>query len=202
MNFLLGEKIEMRQQFDTDGNVIPVTVMRAGPCTVRQVKMAEKDGTNAVQVGFGQRKKQSKASQGHLKDLSSFATLREFRVKNPSEYQRGKVLTVELFTVGEKVLVRSKSKGKGFQGVVKRHGFHGSPATHGHKDQLRMPGSIGATDKQNVMKGMRMAGRMGATQVTVRNLKVISVDPEKHLLTVNGSIPGARHTTVIIESIS
>ncbi|MFC1687785.1 50S ribosomal protein L3 [Patescibacteria group bacterium] len=202
MTYLIGEKIEMQQQFDKNGNSIPVTVLRVGPCAVTQVKVADKDGVNAIQVGFGKKKKPSKPLAGHLKGIDGFAVLKEFQVDDPSKFKRGQVLTVEDFKEGEKVSIRGTSKGKGFQGVVKRHGFHGSPASHGHKDQLRMPGSIGATDMAKVMKGMRMAGRMGGQNATSQNISVITVNAKENLLHVKGAVPGARHSIVSIESVS
>lgn len=202
MSFLIAKKIEMTQQFGDDGVVTPMTVLQVDSCVVTQVKTKEKDGINAVQVGLGVTKKQSKPRQGHLKDLPSVRHLREFPVSDPSTYSRGQVLTVETFAAGQKVKATGVSKGRGFQGVVKRHKFKGSPATHGHKDQLRMPGSIGAGGVQRVIKGMRMAGRMGGERVTVRNLTIVSVDPEKKLIYVKGAVPGPRNSTISLQSIS
>ncbi len=191
----------MTQAFSDDGTATPMTVLHAGPCFVTQVKTKGKDGVDAVQLGFEETKRLSKPQKGHLKDLSTLKYLREFSVTDPVKFSRGQALTVESFTAGEKVKVTGFSKGQGFQGVVKRHGFHGSPATHGHKDQLRMPGSIGAGGVQRVIKGMRMAGRMGHERVTTRNLTVVSVDPQKHLLYVKGAVPGARNAVISIQSI-
>ena len=187
----------MTQQFLEDGRVAPVTVVKAGPCTVTQVK-SDKDGYTAVQVGFDKKRVINKPLAGHLKDLSNFRYLREFRVADQADFARGKVFDVTSFVVGDKLKVTSISKGKGFQGVVKRHGFHGSPASHGHKDQLRMPGSIGATDAARVFKGTRMAGHMGADTVTVSNLELIEVDVEKGLLYIKGAVPGHRNSLVKI----
>ena len=182
MKFILGQKLEMSQVYKEDGNVVPVTLVQAGPCTVVKVKKEEdKDGYDSVQVGYGTKKKLNKALAGQLKGLENFRFIKEFRTKEEG-LERGKKITVEVFEPGDVVHVSGISKGKGFQGVVKRHGFHGSPATHGHKDQLRMPGSIGATDAARVFKGRRMPGQMGNQQATIRNLEIVEVDKEKNPL--------------------
>lgn len=201
MAVIIGTKIEMRQKFSDDGTVVPVTVVQAGPCTVTQVKTKAKDGVDAIQLGFRTIKKASKPLKGHLHGLSTFRTLKEFRVIDPSQYQRGQVLTAETFPVGAKVAVVGTTKGQGFQGVVKRHGFHGSPASHGHKDQLRMPGSIGSTGPQRVLKGRRMAGHMGNERATIRNLVVVEVNPKENLILLKGAVPGARNGTLSIRTI-
>lgn len=183
----------MTQVFTEAGEAVPVTVIQAGPCRVTQVKNADTDGYDAIQIGYGSKRSLTKSLLGHMRDLPAYRWLREFRLDESSaEVERGKEIGVEIFTVGEKVKVVGESKGKGFQGVVRRHGFHGSPASHGHKDQLRMPGSIGATDAARVFKGTKMAGRMGGAQVTVANLEVVKVDPEHNLLYVRGAVPGPR----------
>ena len=187
----------MTQKFLEDGRVAPVTVVQAGPCTVTQVK-GEKDGYSAVQIGFGLKKKVNKPMTGHLKGLDNFRYLREFRLENADNMTRGKMFDVSSFKTGDILTVTATSKGKGFQGVVKRHGFHGSPASHGHKDQLRMPGSIGATDAARVFKGTRMGGRMGGDTVTVSNLELIDIDQEKGLLYIKGAVPGARNALVSV----
>jgi large subunit ribosomal protein L3 len=197
VKFILGKKLNMTQKFLEDGKVAPATVVQAGPCTITQVK-GEKDGYSAVQIGFGLKKKINKPLTGHLKDLDNFRYLREFRVDNADNMTRGKVFDVSSFKVGDALTVTATSKGKGFQGVVKRHGFHGSPASHGHKDQLRMPGSIGATDAARVFKGTRMGGRMGGDTVTVSNLELVEVDQEKGLLYIKGAVPGARNALVSV----
>ena len=200
--FILGKKLNMTQKFTEDGLLMPVTVVSAGPCTVVQVK-GEKDGYKAVQVGYGKKKKINKPLAGHLKDLplgSNFSCLKEFRVENIDAYARGKVFDVSTFKVGDILKIKAVSKGKGFQGVVKRHGFHGSPATHGHKDQLRMPGSIGSTDPARVFKGTRMGGRMGGDTVTVKNLELIEVDLANNILYIKGAVPGARGSLVEISA--
>jgi large subunit ribosomal protein L3 len=197
--FILGKKLKMTQIFQEDGRVVPVTVIKAGPCLVTQVKTEEKDGYEAVQIGFGQRRKLSKALSGHLKGLGNFRYLREFRFKiQNSKFQKpelkvGDKIDVGIFQPGDKVQVSGTSKGKGFQGVVKRWGFKGGPASHGHKDQLRMPGSIGATDPARVFKGKKMAGRMGGERVTVKGLEVVEVDKDKGLLMIKGAVPGGRN---------
>lgn len=197
MKYILGRKIEMTQTWTDDGRVIPVTVIEAGPCTVTQIKDSKKDGYRAVQLGFGVKKKLTKPMRGHLKDLPQFRWLREGEI-SVEGIKRGDMINADVFSPGDKVKVIGTSKGKGFQGVVKRHGFHGSPASHGHKDQLRMPGSIGAGGVQHVFKGTRMAGRMGGERVTVSNLEIIEVNKDKNQLTIKGAIPGARNSLVIV----
>lgn len=201
MKFILGTKIGMTQVFRVDGAVTPVTRVQAGPCVITQVKTMEKDGAKAVQIGFGTQKmfRLNKAEQGHLKGLSTVRYLRDCRTDESNDsLNRGDVFTVKNFVPGEKVQVTGTSKGKGFQGVVKRHGFAGGPASHGHKDNLRMPGSIGAGGVQRVFKGMRMAGHMGDDRVTVKNLEVVEVDLEKNEILIKGAIPGARGGLILI----
>lgn len=190
----------MSQVFRDDGNVIPVTIVKASRNIVTQIKNKEQDGYFAIQVGFDAVKKINKSKAGHLKDLSSIRTIREFRVdeKEAANFERGGEIAVDAFVVGDKVRVTGFSKGKGFQGVVKRHGFHGSPKTHGHKDQERMPGSIGATDPGRVFKGIRMGGHTGDAKITVTNLEVIDIDSEKDLIYIKGALPGARNSLVYI----
>ena len=198
--FILGRKLNMTQKFQEDGRVVPVTVVEAGPCTVVQVKNNDKDGYNAVQVGYATKNKKgiNKPLAGHLKKLDSFRYLKEFRLDNVENFERSKVFDVTSFAVGDNLKVTATSKGKGFQGVVKRHGFHGSPASHGHKDQLRMPGSIGATDAARVFKGTRMGGHMGVDTVTVTNLELVEVDAENGILYIKGAVPGHRNSLVSI----
>lgn len=197
---ILGKKIAMSQTWTDKGRVVPVTLLEAGPCVVTQIRTQEKDGYTAVQMGFGLKKsgRTSKAMKGHLKDLPTVRFVREFRGAFGEEMAKGKSVDVSIFNPGDVVKITGVSKGKGFQGVVKRHGFHGHPATHGHKDQLRMPGAIGAGGLQHVRKGMRMGGRMGGEQVTVRNLQVVSIDKEKNQLVLKGAVPGARNSLVMI----
>ncbi len=179
----------MSQIFSEDRKVAPVTLIEAGPCVITQIKTEEKDGYQAVQVGFGEKKKINKPLMGHLKDLGKFRYLREVRdVKE--DIKVGDKIDAAVFEEGDKVKVIGISKGKGFQGVMKRHGFHGSPATHGHKHDHRAPGSIGSAFPEHVLKGKKMAGRMGSDQVTVKGLKVIKIDKENNLLAVKGAVPG------------
>ena len=205
MKFIIGKKLNMTQVFKEDGVVVPVTRVQAGPCVVTQVKTKEKEGVDAVQVGFGTQKtfRLTNPLKGHLKDIKmednanlTARHLHDFRSDN--ELKRGDVFGVDIFEVGEKVEVTGTSKGKGFQGVVKRHGFHGSPASHGHKDQLRMPGSIGATDAARVFKGTRMGGHTGDEQVTVKNLEVVEIDEKNNEILIKGALPGARNGLVYI----
>jgi large subunit ribosomal protein L3 len=200
MKFILAKKLEMTQVIRPDGTVVPVTLVQAGPCVVTQVKTAEKDGVSAVQVGFSPVKSLNKPEAGHLKDLPQMSELRDFRVENP-EMKRGDAIEASVFQPGDMVNVTGVSKGKGFQGVVKRHGFHGHPTSHGHKDQARMPGSIGAGGPQHVFKGRRMAGHMGHAQTTVQKLQVVEVR-DGGILAIKGAVPGARHTVLEIVSAS
>ncbi len=202
MKFILGRKIRMTQIFLPDGQMVPVTEVQAGPCFVTQVKEKAKDGVNAVQVGFEiTEKKLNKPELGHLgADLPRLRVLREFNLVSDQSgsWKRGDKLTVENFKLGDLISVSGVSKGKGFQGVVKRHHFHGHPTTHGTKDAVRMPGSIGAGGVQRVFKGMRMAGHMGSDQVTVKNLEIVGVDAEKNILQIKGALPGGRGALVVI----
>ncbi|MFA6042113.1 MAG: 50S ribosomal protein L3 [Patescibacteria group bacterium] len=198
MSFILAKKIGMSQRFADNGDVVPVTLLEAGPCVVTQVKTQEKDGYTAIQLGFGKAKHMSKARTGHLKDLAPSQWLREFWVEDAKGLDRGTKVDASVFTPGDTVEVSGTSKGKGFQGVVRRHHFRGGPASHGHKDNLRAPGSIGATFPQHVMKGLRMAGRMGGEKTTVKHLKVVEVLADKNLLAISGAIPGSRGSLVLI----
>ncbi len=199
MKFILATKLEMTQVHRPDGTVVPVTLVQAGPCVVTQVKTTETDGVAAVQLGFLPKKTLNKPEAGHLKDLPQMSELHDFRVEAGSELKRGDAVEASVFQPGDLVHVTGVSKGKGFQGVVKRHGFHGHPTTHGHKDQTRMPGSIGAGGPQHVFKGRRMAGRMGNAQVTVQKLQVVEVR-DGGILAIKGAVPGARHTVLEIVS--
>lgn len=203
MKFILGKKLGMMQIFEPETKVaIPVTLVEAGPVVVTQVKTREKDGYSAVQVGFGEKKRLTKPLRFHLKGLGNLRYLREFRVDPDKEtqFKRGDKITVEVFNKGEKVVVSGLSKGRGFAGVVKRHGFHGGPKTHGQKHSLRRPGSIGATTPQRVIKGTRMAGHFGAQRVTLKGLQIVDLDPEKNLLFIKGAIPGAFGSLVEIRT--
>ena len=200
---LIGKKIGMTQIFDDNGLAIPVTVIEAGPCYVTQVRLPEKDGYSAVQLGFGESKpKRLTGGQlGHLKrnNLAPLKFLREFRVKNP-DVQEGDQVTVAVFAVGEKVDVVGTSKGKGFAGGVKRYHFRGGPRTHGASDRERAPGSRGAgTTPGRVYKGSRGPGHMGNDRVTAQSLKVVMVDTERNLIGVTGSVPGARGGLVLVQ---
>lgn len=197
MKFILGKKIEMSQIFKDDGTVIPVTLVQAGPCVVTDIRDEKKNGYTAVQIGYGTAKHVKKPQQPRAKDFGPVAMTREFRV-NETELKQGDKINVSIFEEGDKIDVVGESKGRGFQGVVKRHGFHGSPASHGHKDQLRMPGSIGAQGPQRVLKGKRMGGRMGGERVTVKNLEVVAIDPKNNVLAIKGAVPGARNSMLMI----
>lgn len=196
--FILGQKIGMSQIFDKEGEVIPVSVIEAGPCVVIQIKSSENDGYQAVQIGFGTRKKISKPLAGHLKNLGKFRHLREF--KGVADLKVGDKIGVGIFQEGDRVKVSGVSKGKGFQGVVKRHGFSGGMASHGNKDRLRAPGSIGTSFPEHVRKGRRMAGRMGFDRVSVKDVKIVKVDQENNILAVKGAVPGRRGTLLEISS--
>ncbi len=200
---LIGKKIGMTRIFNEAGVQIPVTVIEAGPCPVVQVKSDETDGYSAVQLGFGAQKakRASKAEVGHAAKAGLEAAprlMREFALENGEQYEVGQELTVEQFEAGDRVKVTGRSKGRGFQGVVKRHGFAGRPASHGHS-QSRTPGSMGpGTDPSRVIKGKKLPGRMGGTRATIRNLQVVRVDGERNLLFVKGGVPGARNGYVLI----
>ncbi len=200
MKFIIGQKIGMTQVFMPNGDVVPVTRVKAGPCQITQIKDGVKDNSKAVQIGFGAAKefRLSQPEKGHLKNLETISHLRDFITDQTDNIARGDFITVEAFVPGDKVEVEGESKGKGFAGVVKRHHFHGGPASHGHKDNLRMPGSIGAGGVQRVFKGMRMGGRMGGEQVTVKNLQIVEVHPETNELYVKGAVPGGRNGILMI----
>ena len=203
MKALLGTKVGMTQILHEDGVAIPVTLIQAGPCTVTQVKTADKDGVNAVQIGYGTGKNLSNAVTGHVK--ASGVTpkhIREFRVSEHSEDLKvGSQFDVTVFEVGEHVDITGTSKGKGFAGNVKRHNFKTSKSTHGGKGYIRKPGSIGSMYPQKVFKGKRMAGQMGAERVTVKNLAIALIDKENNLIGVKGAIPGPRRGLVMIGEV-
>lgn len=215
MKFILGTKVGMSRVFDETGNVVPVTLMHAGPVTVTALRTRERDGYEAVQVGFGTQKAErlSRAVRGHLKGLENFRWLREFRqiAKGKSQivgeteralgdlrFALGQTMDVSVFTVGDVVKVSGVSKGKGFAGVVKRHGFKGGPRSHGQKHSEREPGSIATGRIQTIRKGKRMAGRMGGERVTVSGLKIVGVDIENNMILVEGAVPGNRGALVEI----
>ena len=194
----LGKKIGMTHIFDESGNVMPVTVIEAGPCTVTQIKTTETDGYNAVQIGFGKAKHLNKAITGHLKGLS-VKHLKEVRADDNEEHSVGDEITVDIFAVGELVDVIGTSKGKGFAGTMKRHGFGGGPRTHGQSDRARAPGSIGGgTTPGRVYKGQKMSGHMGAERTTVKSLRVVKIDTERNLLWLKGAVPGSPNGLVTI----
>ncbi|MBM3933683.1 MAG: 50S ribosomal protein L3 [SAR202 cluster bacterium] len=197
---LIGKKIGMTQMFLEDGAVVAVTAIQIGPCTVTQVKTPDKDGYGAVQIGFDEAKKLSKPAKGHLKPVGkNFRHLGELRTEDPSQYQVGQEIKVDIFEAGDQVDAIGLIKGRGYQGVVRRHGFHGGPRTHGQSDRQRHPGSIGSgTWPGHVIKGLRMAGHMGDSKHTVKNMYVISVDNERNLLFVRGGVPGATNSIVRI----
>jgi large subunit ribosomal protein L3 len=203
MRFILGQKLGMSQIFQEDGTAASVTLVKAGPAVVIQIKTKEKDGYNAVQLGFGVKKNIKKTQIGHFKGLGNFQFVKEFITSENfgAVPAVGDKIDVSNFQVGDLVKVSGISKGKGFQGVVKRYGFHGGPKTHGQKHRLRAPGSIGATTPQHVIKGKRMAGRMGGKRITVKNLKVMAVDAENNLLAVKGAVPGRRGTLLEIRTL-
>jgi large subunit ribosomal protein L3 len=209
MKFILAKKLQMTQIFDEQGRAIPVTLVQAGPCFVTQVKNKDdKDGYSAVQIGFGEEKdsKIKKPQAGHLKkvkaqnaEVKNLKYLREFRIENP-EIKIGDEIKSDVFKEGDEIYVIGTSKGKGFAGVVKRHGFKGGPATHGQKHRLRAPGSIGSSFPERVMKGMRMAGRMGGAHTTVQGLKIAKVDAENNILAIKGAVPGNKGALLEIVS--
>lgn len=201
INGLIGKKLGMTQVFDETGLAHPVTVIECGPNVVSQIKTADKDGYEAVQLGFQLDKRLNEPEKGHRK-ASGFMSkyLREVAADDVREFEIGQVLKADVFSAGERVDIVGISKGRGFQGTVKRHGFSGGPRTHGQSDRLRAPGSIGSSATPGrVFKGMKMSGRMGNDRVTVQNLVVMRVDTERNLLLVKGSVPGANNGVVIVK---
>lgn len=215
---ILGKKIGMTQVFTEKGEAVPVTVIQAGPCWVTQVRSREREGYSAVQLGFGEVKpaRLTRGQLGHLGLIKADSKhpqrrvrerpgvalryLREFRVKPEETPQEGEEVTVAVFQAGDRVDVVGTSKGRGFAGTVKRHHFHRQPKSHGQSDRERAPGSIGATTSPGrVLKGTRMAGRMGGRRVTVQNLEVVLVDPERNLLAVRGAVPGPQGGLVMVK---
>jgi len=203
MKSILGKKVGMTQILDEKGLAVPVTLIEAGPCYITQKKTVDKDGYSAIQLGFGEigEKRLKKPQAGHLKKSATppVKYLREFRVADSDSYQEGQKIDASIFAIGDMVDVIGTSKGKGYAGVVKRHHFSGGPKTHGQSDRWRASGSIGAgTTPGRVLRGTRMAGRMGNEQVTVQNLKVALVDAERNLIAVRGAVPGSKSGLVII----
>ena len=203
MSGLIGRKIGMTSIFDENGKNIPCTVIEAGPCVVTQVRTKGVDGYEALQLGFDDKneKHSTKAAVGHFKKAGTVAKKKVVELQFENEYKLGDVLTVDVFTEGEFVDVQGTSKGKGFQGVVKRHGFGGvGQSTHGQHNRLRAPGSVGASSyPSRVFKGMRMAGRMDGDSVKVQNLRVLKVMADKNLILVKGAVPGHNNSYVIIQ---
>jgi large subunit ribosomal protein L3 len=207
MKALIGKKVGMTHIFDDRGNMVPVTALEVGPCTVVQVKNAKADGYDAVQIGFGLDKHINKPKAGHVKESGAVPkVLREFDLNAEIElaegetaksYKVGDELTCEVFSEGDMVTVTGTSKGKGFAGTIKRHNFTTGPKTHGSHN-YRAPGSIGAGYPQHVMKGMKMAGQMGAEQVTVKNLKIVKIDPTNNIIAIRGAVPGPKKSTVLV----
>ena len=208
MKGIIGKKVGMTQIFDDRGEVIPVTVIEAGPCYVAQIKTVERDGYAAIQLGFEETKSKrlTRPQRQHLEKsaLPALRYLREIRMDGHDiarlDLEEGQKILVDIFEKGERVDVTGTSKGRGFAGVVKRHGFGGGPKTHGQSDRLRAPGSIGAcTTPGRVFKGKRMPGRMGGERVTVQGLEVVLADPERNLLVVRGAVPGAQNGLLLIQ---
>jgi len=206
MKFILGTKEHMTQVFDTDGVAHPVTILRVTPAKVTQVKTKEKDGYEALQIASGEQKahRVNKAQTGHLG--GAYKNEIKIRVRTGVKeelpaLEKNATFDASIFEKGDVVNVSAISKGKGFQGVVKRHGFRGGPGSHGMKHTLRTPGSIGATGPQRVFKGLRMAGRMGGDRITVKNLKVIAVNATENIILVRGAVPGRRGTLVEVRSV-
>lgn len=202
---ILGEKVGMTRAFNENGDSIPVTVILAGPCQVIQKKNIEKDGYNAVQLGFKEvkEKKISKPITGHLKKYKakSLKHIREFKVDDPSKCLSGTEVKVDIFKEGDKVDIIGISKGKGFAGAIKRHNFSGGPKTHGQKEYFRSVGSIGATDPARVFKGQKLPGHMGTDRVTIKNIEVVKIYLERNLILVKGSVPGAKGAMLVINKI-
>ncbi|MGB1287546.1 MAG: 50S ribosomal protein L3 [Aggregatilineales bacterium] len=205
MKGMIGRKVGMTQVFDETGNVVPVTVIEAGPCYVTQILRDDRDGYAAVQLGFEETKPKrlTKGQMGHLQkhNLPALKVLREFRLTDTEDLEEGAQINVDVFEKGEKVDVIGTSKGRGFAGTIKRHGFQRGPKTHGQSDRERAPGSVGmCATPGRTLKGKKMSGRMGNDRVTMQNLEVVVVDAEKNLLAVKGSIPGTRGGIVMIRA--
>lgn len=203
MKFILGQKIKMSQVFDEKGRPIPVTIVQAGPCYVTAIKTKEKDGYNAIQIGYGEAKKLKKPIEGILKKLKikeKLKNLREFKVEDEKMLENlkpGDKIEVSVFKEGDKVTVSGVSKGKGFAGVIKRWGFARGPETHG-SDHHRRPGSIGSMFPQRVLKGKKMPGKMGRERVTIKGLEIVKIIPETNILMLKGGVPGARKSLLEI----
>jgi len=200
INGIIGRKKGMAQLFDENRNIVQVTAIEAGPCFITQVKRTEKEGYNAVQLGFGDTKRLTQPEKGHLKKTGNLKYLREFRSDDVASLEVGQKVDVSIFKLGDIVDVIGISKGKGFAGGVKRHHFSGGPKTHGQSDRHRAPGAIGSTTfPGRVWKGLRMAGHMGNVRATVRGLKVVEANAEKNLLLVRGAVPGANEGILLVK---
>lgn len=196
---IIGKKLGMSQIYSKDGEVIPVTVVQAGPCTVTRVKTQDRDGYEAVQLGFEETKKLNSPLKGQMKDLGNFKFLREVKALDIESISRGMKVGADIFKEGEKINITGTSKGKGFAGGVKRYHFKGGPKTHGQSDRHRAPGAIGSTTfPGRVWKGLRMAGHMGSDTVTQRNLEVVKVEPKQNLLLIKGAVPGHKNAFLLI----
>jgi large subunit ribosomal protein L3 len=199
INGIIGKKLGMTQVFTDAGKCKSVTAIEAGPCKIIQIKDKATDGYDAAQLGFGQAKRLNAAEKGHLKEMGQFKSLREFHIDSLEGLKAGDVIDVSQFKPGDKIDVIGISKGKGFAGVVKRHHFKGGSKTHGQSDRQRAPGAIGSTTTPgHVWKGLRMAGHLGDHKVTVQNLAVYSADIARNLLLIEGAVPGAKNSLVII----
>ncbi|MDZ7360972.1 MAG: 50S ribosomal protein L3 [candidate division KSB1 bacterium] len=204
MSGLIGRKLGMTRIFDEKGNEVQVSVIQTGPCYVTEIRTKDRHGYDALQLGFEEKRDKSvkKPERGHFakSGVKPMRLLREFRTYDVSQFKLGDAIKADIFQVGDKVKVSGISKGKGFQGVVKRHHFGGGPVTHGQSDRTRAPGSLGGSSyPSRVLKGLRMAGRMGGDRVTVRNMKVVRVDVENNIVMVRGGIPGAKNGMVVIQ---
>jgi large subunit ribosomal protein L3 len=202
---IIGKKLGMTSLFTTQGEYVPVTVVRAGPCVVTQIKTDETDGYNALQVGLDEGKKirVTKPMEGHLKKGGEgrYTVLREIPVEKPEEYSLGQTITLDLFKVGERVDVSGTTKGRGFSGVIKRHGFHGGRKTHGSKSH-RIPGSIGCSaSPSRVFRGKMLPGRYGNDRKTVRNLEIVDIRPDEHLILIKGPVPGYRSGLISVRKL-
>ena len=202
---LIGKKLGMTGLFLPDGRYVPVTVVEAGPCVITQIKTAETDGYNALQLGFGKKKESqvNKPLKGHFSksDSGAFDCVKEFAVTDPGEYSLGQQITIEMFSVGERVDVVGTTRGRGFSGVVKRHGFHGGRETHGCRSH-RVPGSIGSSAwPSRVIKGKKLPGRYGNDRKTMRNLEVVDIRPEENIILIKGAVPGSKSTLITINKL-
>jgi large subunit ribosomal protein L3 len=197
---IIGRKLGMTQVYRENGKVEAITAIEAGPCAITQIKTSDKEGYNAVQVGFKESKRLNSAEKGHLKNLKTYRHLREFRLNSAPDNKVGDLIDVNVFKQGDRVDVIGTSKGKGFAGVVKRHHFKGGPKTHGQSDRERHPGAIGSTTTPgHIKKGLRMAGHMGSQQVTAQRLEVIKIDTTRNLLLIKGAVPGSNNGLVVIK---